>query len=608
MGNKDDMSNKVDKRMRRILIIDDNPAIHGDFRKILGRAADCDLDALSAEIFGNQPSAPVAPTEFEIESAYQGREGLERVTQSLREGKPYAMAFVDMRMPPGWDGIETIEHLWKVDPELHVVICTAYADYSWSEVVTRLGGNDRWLVLKKPFDNAEVRQMAAAIAEKRRLLERVRTQMDDLEERVDRGTSALRDREERMQAMFDTAPDGIMTFDAKGTVESVNFAASQLFGWKPEAMVGMRVAELILPDGKLPFPNVRDLFHIAPNNAPAARELDSVRQDRNVFPALWTVGYFSNTEHQFYTAIIRDLTEYKLLQCELAQAQKLESVGQLAAGIAHEINSPTQYVGDNVRFLKDAFADLNGVLDAFDSLLAASEHAFDAGLVQGAQSARDVADIEYLKDEIPKTIDETLGGIERIGSIVRAMKEFSHPGSEDKAHTNLHESLQTTLTIARNEWKYVAEIETDFAPDMPQVPCLVGELNQVFLNLIVNAAHAIGDAVAETPGQKGTITIRTAHADRWAEIHISDTGTGIPQEIVGRVFDPFFTTKGVGKGTGQGLAIARSVVVDKHGGTIDVRTELGKGTTFRIRLPLDDSATTPNQVQQGAAYEPQPVG
>jgi len=194
--------------------------------------------------------------------------------------------------------------------------------------------------------------------------------------------------------------------------------------------------------------------------------------------------------------------------------------------------------------------------------------------------------MEYLADEVPKAVQQGLEGVGRVASIVSAMKEFSHPGAKEKAHVDLNHAIETTVTIARNEWKYVADTELDLDPQLPPVPCLPGEFNQVILNLIINAAHAIADVVGDGSRGKGTITITTRRQNNEAEIRIQDTGKGIPEKARDRVFDPFFTTKAVGKGTGQGLAIAHSVVVDKHGGSIAFETAEGKGTEFVIRLPL----------------------
>ncbi|RLB15494.1 MAG: histidine kinase, partial [Deltaproteobacteria bacterium] len=285
----------------------------------------------------------------------------------------------------------------------------------------------------------------------------------------------------------------------------------------------------------------------------------------------------------------RDITERKLLERQLAQAQKLESIGQLAAGIAHEINTPTQYVGDNTRFLKEGFEDLDRLVNEYQELV--KELSEKGGFEESIERVTEIADeidLEYLREEIPLAIKQSLAGVERVAKIVRAMKEFSHPGSDEKTPTDLNKAIENTVTVARNEWKYVADLEIDFDEKLPPVPCLPGEMNQVILNMIVNASHAIADVVGDGANGKGTITIRTRKEEEWAEIRIEDTGAGIPEEIRERIFDPFFTTKEVGKGTGQGLSIAHNVIVDKHGGMIDVESDAGKGTTFIIRLPLED--------------------
>ena len=284
-----------------------------------------------------------------------------------------------------------------------------------------------------------------------------------------------------------------------------------------------------------------------------------------------------------------DISDRLLLEHELVQAQKLESIGHLAAGIAHEINTPTQFVGDNVRFLSDSFSEIGRLLEQYQRLLAAAKTGvWPEALIETCEEANRGADLEYLLAEIPKAIEQSTEGIDRVATIVRAMKEFAHPGSKEKTAVNLNKAIESTAIVARNEWKYVADLHTNLDPSLPPVPCLVGEFNQVVLNMIVNATHAIVDAVKGTGG-KGTITICTGRVGDFVEVRIADTGMGIPESIRHKIFDPFFTTKEVGQGTGQGLAIARSVVVDKHGGTIAVESEVGKGTTFLIRLPLNAS-------------------
>jgi PAS domain S-box-containing protein len=282
--------------------------------------------------------------------------------------------------------------------------------------------------------------------------------------------------------------------------------------------------------------------------------------------------------------------EQELMGMQLRQAQKLESIGQLAAGIAHEINTPSQYVGDNLRFVRDSFTDVMEVLDLYEKLrvLAETEPTGSDGppeLITQIRERSEAADLEYLRAEIPTALTQALEGIGQVTTIVKAMKEFSHPGKKEKALADLKQAISSVVVVSRNEWKYSADLETEFDEELPSVPCLVSEINQVVLNLIVNAAHAIQEKVKS--GGKGKITVRARRNEGWAEIQIADSGNGIPEHARGRIFEPFFTTKEVGKGTGQGLALARSVIVDKHGGTLHFETETGVGTTFFIRLPLN---------------------
>jgi PAS domain S-box-containing protein len=296
--------------------------------------------------------------------------------------------------------------------------------------------------------------------------------------------------------------------------------------------------------------------------------------------------YIDPAGKRFLVGVIRDITDRKQLEAELGQARKLEAVGQLAAGIAHEINTPTQYVGDGVHFLKEAFEGYRRLADhyrrAVEVLATAGGH---EALVGDIRETEQDIDLTYLEANVPSSFNSCEDGISRISTIVRAMKEFAHPDQKEKAPADLNQALRTTLAIAKNEYKYVADITTEFG-ELPAVFCYVGDLNQVFLNLIVNAAHAIGDVVGPRGG-KGTIRIRTSREGDMVRIDIADTGSGIPESIRHRVFDPFFTTKEVGKGTGQGLAIARTTVVAKHRGSLTFETEVGKGTTFTIRLPMD---------------------
>jgi len=274
------------------------------------------------------------------------------------------------------------------------------------------------------------------------------------------------------------------------------------------------------------------------------------------------------------------------MEMELRHAQKLEAVGSLAAGIAHEINTPIQFVSDNAHFLRDAFRAISGVVARHENISAKIiKGSLTKQVIDDAVAEREKVDWEFLRDEIPKAIDQTIEGLNQVATIVRAMKDFSHVDHRGIAAADLNQAIQSTLIVARNELKYVADVNCDFGQLSP-VFCNLGDLNQVFLNLLVNAAHAIRD-VNKPEGRKGRIEVRTRQDGQFVEVAISDSGTGIPEEIREKIFDPFFTTKEVGKGTGQGLSIARSIVVKKHGGTLTFETEMGHGTTFYVRLPVN---------------------
>ncbi|MCA8987646.1 MAG: hypothetical protein KDA78_08410 [Planctomycetaceae bacterium] len=495
------LDDTVSTKTYRLLVIDDNEAIHNDFKKIFKRDDSAsELDNLALELFGDDTQTQKDEVIFEMDHALQGEEGFHKVVESLKEDNPYSMAFVDMRMPPGWDGLETISKIWEVDPGLHVVICTAYADYSWQEIFDRLGQSDRLLILKKPFENAEVCQMASAMCEKRRLYISDRHHIEEMEQ-----------------------------------------------------LVIERTAEVM--EAKL--------------------ESDKKAND-----------------------LRKALNELKQVQSTLLHAEKLASVGQLAAGIAHEINTPVQFVGDNIRACSDMFDDVMAIMSQYQALLQKLEN--DSLFPEDTKAIRDLEqnyDLEYISEEVPLATTQSLEGVDRVRTIVKAMKDFSHGGALDEATSfDLNEALQSTLIVARNELKYVANVEADLG----DVPCIEGypsELNQVFLNLFINAAHTIEDKKLNHGGpDMGTIVVSTRVEGEEVMISIRDSGCGITEAVKKKMFDPFFTTKEVGKGTGQGLAITHNIVVKKHQGRIEVDTVLGEGTTFRLYLPLS--------VNRGCQSEP----
>lgn len=454
---------------RRILLIDDMPSIHEDFRKILAPAPahSAKLDEMEAALFGVPAKPRRAP--FELDSAYGGEEGLAKLNLALQEQCPYALAFVDMRMPDGWDGARTIEELWKQDPQLQVVVCTAYSDYSWDELLDRLHAHDRLLILKKPFDNIEVQQMANTLLTKWQMTERASLQMHHLEHLVDQRTAQFRQASEALQ---------------------------------------------------------------------------------------------------------REIDERKQLEGQLVQSEKLASLGQLAAGVAHEINNPIGFISSNLGTLDGYFQQLLAMLDAYHT----AGQNLPAEAAAPLQQLREHLELDYLLEDIPTLIRESKEGIGRVGQIVRDLKDFSRVDSHQQWQwANLQQGIESTLNIVAGELKYKADVIKEYQ-DLPDIECLPSQINQVIMNLVVNAAQAMGP-------ERGTITLRTGVQGETAIIEVADTGSGIAPETLQKIFDPFFTTKPVGQGTGLGLSLSYGIV-KKHGGDISVRSTLGAGTTFRVQLPL----------------------
>lgn len=456
---------------RRILLVDDMPAIHEDFRKILMPQAPEheELSSVEAALFGDDDQTPNAIA-FELDSAYQGQEALSKIESSLKDNRPYAMAFVDMRMPPGWDGVQTIEHLWRCDPRLQVVICTAYADSSWDEILAQLEVGDRLLILKKPFDAIEVFQLATALTTKWQMTQDATAQRTRLEDAVAERTSELR---------------------------TVN------------------------------------------------------------------------------AALQNEISERKHLEGQLVQSEKLASIGQLAAGVAHEINNPIGYIFSN-------FGTLEGYIEQLFELLTAYEQAEasirEPEVARGLRALRERVELDFLKEDIPVLMRESKQGIVRVRQIVQDLKDFSRVDSKQEWEwADLHKGIDSTLNIVASEIKYKADLVKEYGP-IPPIECLASQVNQVVMNLVVNAAHAMGE-------QRGCITIRTGTEGEQVWLEVGDTGSGMPPETLKRIFEPFFTTKPIGKGTGLGLSLSYGIV-QKHNGRIEVDSVVDQGTTFRVTLPI----------------------
>jgi PAS domain S-box-containing protein len=390
-----------------------------------------------------------------------------------------------------------------------------------------------------------------------------------------------------LEGVMESVTNVIFVIDPDENFSLVSKAALKITGYTSDELIGQSISIFCASDI---FAELnKQLMKVKVMDAIVSQyETEIIHKDGvKVFVNMNLSPLYENGNIESIVGTIEDITQRKKLEGQLLQVRKLESIGQLAAGIAHEINTPTQYIGDNTRFLQESFNDIADMIGKYNNLLKADNISPDS--ISRLKQTMEEIDIEYLLDEIPHAIEQTLEGIDRVAEIVQAMKEFSHPGVEGKTGVDLNKAIKSTIAVARNEWKYTSEMKTQFDPELPLVHCLPGELNQVILNIIINASQAIVEVVGDGSEEKGAITISTQKDGDWAEIRISDTGPGIAEEIRDKVFDHFFTTKEIGSGSGQGLSIAHSIVVDKHGGTISLDTEIGKGTTFIIRMPINTS-------------------
>jgi PAS domain S-box-containing protein len=401
----------------------------------------------------------------------------------------------------------------------------------------------------------------------------------DITERK-RNDDALR----QLSQAVEQSPVSVVITDPRGYISYVNRKFTEATGYSAEEVVGKNPR--ILKSGHSSPELYKNLWSTITHGQVWRGEFRNKKKNGEIYWDAETITPITDPKGAIthFLAVREDITERRALEAQLRQAQKLEGVGQLAAGIAHEINTPTQFVTDNLTFLRDSWKAIQELLEAYRSAIQNAAAVLPPGMAATLDEAERSCDLNFIVAEMPRAIDQSLDGAQRVAKIVRAMKEFSHPDSVDKTAADLNKAIESTITVARNEWKYVSEIVTEFDEALPAVVCYPGDINQVILNLIVNTAHSIKEKIKD--GEKGRITLRTRTGGEFVEISVTDTGNGIPTAIQTKVFDPFFTTKEVGKGTGQGLALAYAVVVKKHGGKIWFETEIGQGTTFFITLPI----------------------
>ena len=737
---------------RRILVVDDTESIHNDFRAVLMEPCidTTALDTAEAAIFGHaaSPSKTRTRNRYDLDCVFQGKKALKRVRQALCEKRPYQLAFVDMRMPPGWDGLKTIEEIWRVDPDIQVVICTAHSDYSWDAIVSRLGNSDKLLILKKPFDNVEVEQLAEALTKKWQLARAVEARLNELEQVVSERTQELettnrqltrevterRTAEERFRSFVENVNDIIFCLSVEGGFTYVSPKWPAVLGHEMAEVLGHPLLRFVHQDDVGPCKQMlqaiaetgrkeeglelrmlhRDgdwrwctlsaaplkdsagevtaivgIAHDTTRRRQANEELQRTQQElqqilsaatplcvidtnydirmlndtfcslfglslgeatgkkcyelmdfskchtpqcpiRNVMEAPRVCQYEVSRQNENgeetvclatatpyfnmdYSAVIGvvvnfvDITarkqaekeiaeanrkleqanrELKEMQSQVVQNEKLASIGQLAAGVAHEMNTPVGFVASNFQTLQSYMSKFMKLFELYESLTKAVEDGDrDSRLecMQGINQSREKMKIDFILGDLEELFSESKEGLERVTDIIQNLRDFSRVDqSEDCDEYDLNEGIKTTLIVARNELKYDVDIDLQLS-DLPQIACHSGQINQVFLNILVNAAQAIK---SQERGEKGHVGIRTHATETHVVCEITDDGPGIPETVLSKVFDPFFTTKPPGKGTGLGLSVSYDIVVTKHKGELIVDSQPEKGTTFIVKLPI----------------------
>jgi PAS domain S-box-containing protein len=465
----------------------------------------------------------------------------------------------------------TIGALRATDPDVQIIVLVARANLVATTIALQGDGDSTFDVLGVPFIAPELV----------RSVERAR-ELRYLRRSEERSLRA----EARMSAVVRGVPHAVVSLDDKGTVHDWNPGACTIFGWSTAEAVGRSFWDIALPSRHR---DLRSLLQAGSDTAPTRREIAGRRRDGSEFPAVLSLAPVPVTGRAMYCAIVEDVTDARRLEIELRHAQKLESVGRLAAGLAHEINTPCQFISSNGSFLEGGFNDLVGLIGVYERLRKeVSGQSALASLLAELSEAEITADLDFLRERVPGALADIGKGIHRIAKLVAAMKEFAQPGQHEAGLIDVNLGLVSTLTVTHHQMEGVADVVTRLG-DIPLVNGYAGDLNQAFLHIVLNAIQAAEDRKQQT-GARGRIEIETTVGSDGVSVAISDTGPGIPEEIRSQIFDPFFTTREVGRGVGQGLTIARSIVVDKHRGTLTFDSRVGEGTTFYVRLPLVPSS------------------
>jgi len=548
----------------RILIVDDNPAIHEDFRKILCpvRPGKAEVQDLKAALFDTAPSVPTT-IHFELVSASQGQEALALVNRSVAEDRPFAMAFLDVRMPPGWDGIETAARLWQVNPNLQIVICSAYSDYSWDEMRSRLDQPDSLVILKKPFDNVEVQQLAHAMTKKWQLSQQARLRLSELEQMVSKRTQDLQKAnesltlsEERFSKAFHESPlaSGIQRLSDQRFVDA-NQSLAKIAGFKREDFVGRTPAEMFLWQK----PELADQWIEALLRGETVRDQSvNIRtQEGALHEVLVSCSLMAFSSEPHVLLLAQDVAERALLERPLRQAQKMEAIGQLAAGVAHDFN--------NILTVIQGHAGL-----------------MERSLAEGKPSF--------------KSLEQISKASVRAATLIRQLLMFSRKQVMQFRHLDINDTLNNAVKMLERLVGEHVQLKFSAGPNLPAIYADASMIDQIAMNLAVNARDAMPDG--------GRVLIRTSLENihraptpmdpqqrdgDFVCLTFGDTGSGMDTQVLGRIFEPFFTTKPVGKGTGLGLSTVFGIV-RAHQGWLEVESRPKQGTTFRLYFPASKQA------------------
>jgi PAS domain S-box-containing protein len=557
---------------RRILIVDDNTSIQNDFRKILcGSLSDKPLSQNESELFPSSSDHASSSLFFEVDFALQGEDGFRLVKEAMESGRPYAMAFIDVRMPPGWDGVETIRNIWQIQSDLQVVICTAYSDYSLSEILQKLGSSDRLLILKKPYENIEVVQLANALTEKWNLSRQAQLREGDLTRMVDEKTSdlqqeiaehsrvedQLRHSEELYRSLIETSPDSILLAGLDGVLIKANQQAIHLHGYTTsDEMAGFNVFERVfLPDKVASISIVDELL----SQGIIRKELLGLRKDGSRFPLELSASVISGPDGKpaLIIGVWRDISTRKQMEEEILQKKKLESVGQLAAGVAHHFNNIMAVIqGHAALLMLDPVSD-PAVADSLGAIVTAAD---------------------------------------RASKLTRQLLMFSRRQLMVALPLNLNDVIIELTKRLKQLAGHKITMELNLSPKLPDIMADLGMMDQVVSNVFKNGCDSMP--------QGGNISVNTsieeidssytefnpeARKGRFVCLNVTDTGCGMDEATANRLFEPFFTTKEVGQGTGLGLATVYGIV-KQHQGWIKVVSSPGKGTSVRLYFPASDNS------------------